>query len=302
MTTTFPTTIAEGDTVPEPFDWANSVGGVLNDLQAFAAAPTAPTASPGDSSSAAASTEFVTLANGLLIPKSLVTAKGDLIGASASGTPARIPVGSDGQVLTADSTQTNGVKWAAAAGGGGSPYNFGIVRLSGRWYTPLSNWSGNNTAVAGTLWCLPFLGAGDVIKGIACRVTTLGTSVVRLGIYNGDGPGGIPGTRLLDAGSVANTSTGNKIITLGSTITLPARTVWLCAVSGDATAVYATGNSTAVMDFNMGGSTNPDNQAAFGMSFTGYTASSALPATATTAGQSFVTAFNGIAGVSVQVN
>ena len=45
------------------------------------------------------------------------TTKGDLAGYGTSN--ARIPVGTDGQVLTADSTQALGVKWAAAGGGGG---------------------------------------------------------------------------------------------------------------------------------------------------------------------------------------
>lgn len=44
-----------------------------------------------------------------------LTTKGDLYGHST--VDARIPVGSDGQVLTADSAQTLGVKWAAAAAG-----------------------------------------------------------------------------------------------------------------------------------------------------------------------------------------
>ena len=45
-----------------------------------------------------------------------LTTKGDLYGFST--VPARVSVGTNGQVLTADSTATNGVAWATAASGG----------------------------------------------------------------------------------------------------------------------------------------------------------------------------------------
>lgn len=53
------------------------------------------------------------------IPQGLLDAKGDLIAASAGDVAARLAVGSNGHVLTADSAEAVGVKWAAAAGGGG---------------------------------------------------------------------------------------------------------------------------------------------------------------------------------------
>jgi hypothetical protein len=50
--------------------------------------------------------------NTAAILKSIIDAKGDLIAGTAADTPARLPVGTDGQVLTADSNETAGLKWA----------------------------------------------------------------------------------------------------------------------------------------------------------------------------------------------
>lgn len=58
-------------------------------------------------------------ADSYYIRKDLVDAKGDLIVASAADTVARVGLGTDGFVLTADSNETSGVKWAAASGGVG---------------------------------------------------------------------------------------------------------------------------------------------------------------------------------------
>jgi hypothetical protein len=50
------------------------------------------------------------------IQNAIVDAKGDLIAATAADTPARLAVGTNGQVLTADSSTATGLKWAAAGG------------------------------------------------------------------------------------------------------------------------------------------------------------------------------------------
>jgi hypothetical protein len=49
------------------------------------------------------------------IQNAIVDAKGDLIAASAADTPARLAVGTNGQVLTADSTAATGLAWTTAS-------------------------------------------------------------------------------------------------------------------------------------------------------------------------------------------
>lgn len=74
--------------------------------------PEAPTPTTGDSTTAIATTAFVNneIANDAIL-KTIVDAKGDLIAASADDTPVRLAVGTNDQVLTADSTASAGIAW-----------------------------------------------------------------------------------------------------------------------------------------------------------------------------------------------
>ena len=58
-----------------------------------------------------------TAANAAYVPKTLTTTKGDIITATAANTPARLGVGTDAQILVADSTASTGLKWATASSG-----------------------------------------------------------------------------------------------------------------------------------------------------------------------------------------
>jgi hypothetical protein len=54
---------------------------------------------------------WVTTDDANAIQNSIVDAKGDLIGATANDTPARLAVGANNLVLTANSAETTGLKW-----------------------------------------------------------------------------------------------------------------------------------------------------------------------------------------------
>jgi len=51
------------------------------------------------------------------VPETVVTAKADILVGASSGVVDNLPVGTNGQVLTADSAQTLGLTWSAAATG-----------------------------------------------------------------------------------------------------------------------------------------------------------------------------------------
>ena len=60
---------------------------------------------------------WATAGSGAVATDSIWDAKGDLAGGTGANTAARLAVGTNGQVLTADSAEATGLKWAAAGAG-----------------------------------------------------------------------------------------------------------------------------------------------------------------------------------------
>jgi hypothetical protein len=80
------------------------------------------------------------------IQPTIFDAKADLLTATAADTPARLAVGSNDQVLTADSSTATGLKWAAPAGGGANwtLLNTGGTALTGASTITVSGISGKD--------------------------------------------------------------------------------------------------------------------------------------------------------------
>jgi hypothetical protein len=78
----------------------------------------------------AVDTQMLTNANAA-IAKTIVDAKGDIIAATAADTVSRLAVGTNGQVLAADSTAATGLVWSTPSSGGMTLLNTGGTALSG---------------------------------------------------------------------------------------------------------------------------------------------------------------------------
>jgi hypothetical protein len=146
------------------------------------------------------------------LQKSVVTAKGDLYVATASGVLTNLAVGADTQVLTADSTQASGVKWGAAGGAGTYSLPDGIDPPSGDTHIcPPGNVATALTTVAGTGFFVPVpMGPNTrTLNSISVDITgASGASGVLRAVLWSSTTGRKPNLSLIDFGTVIATGTG----------------------------------------------------------------------------------------------
>lgn len=158
--------------------------------------------------------------NDAQITKAIFTAKGQVIGATASATPAVLAVGTDGHVLTLDSTTATGLKWAAAGGGGGSVSSFNsrtgaVVPVNGD-YT-----ASNITNVpAGTIAAVTVQAALDELDTEKEPTLAAGTTGQ---YYRGDKSWQTLDKTAVGLGNVDNTSDANKPVSTAQSTAINAK-------------------------------------------------------------------------------
>jgi len=150
------------------------------------------------------------------IPDSLLTTTGDIIYASGASTPARLGVGSSGQVLSV----SGGVPaWTTSTTG----FDSALTPEIAGYYVRPSVATSSLSAIANTTYYSPIFLSTFSADRIAIRTaSTNGTaSTGRLGLYNCSTTTGKPTTVVFDAGTVAVGTATNTVyeITISQNIT-----------------------------------------------------------------------------------
>jgi len=179
------------------------------------------------------------------IAATIIDAKGDLIVGTAADTAARLDVGSNGQVLTADSSVSGGVKWAAPS----TPaYISGAYHLLTGLPSDLSPAMamvpGANTLVAQ----LVHIHEPIAVSGRWLYVQTAAPSAVfRPAIYAASTSTGMPtGEPLVTSPAVDASSTGFKLDTFTASAVIPAGFYWEITASSSNTAGFRGGHNVTI--------------------------------------------------------
>jgi hypothetical protein len=175
------------------------------------------TAGTGLTGGGTSGTVTLALDSAAVIAPTIVDAKGDIIAASADNTPARLAVGTNGQVLTAASGQATGLEWTTPAAGDKAKIWMKDSGYYIKQYTTAGN--GGIAMTEDVTYYVPIYLPNYALDRIGFRTSSNTLNcVVRLGIYNTDLTTGKPGTVYLDAGTVtANALSTNYEITISTT-------------------------------------------------------------------------------------
>lgn len=158
-------------------------------------------------------------------------AKGDLVAATGADTASKLSLGTNGYVLTADSSVSNGVKWAAISGGGGSG---GLVTPF--YVEPLGGNTGNAFST---------VGASNNAIFRPC-VIPVDCSVVGIRVNIGTSSGNIDAAlydesfnRVAAVGGVASPGTGLRTLTFASSpVSVTAGRYWVAVAANNNTVTF----------------------------------------------------------------
>lgn len=159
-------------------------------------------------------------ANSNATQKSTLTTKGDIYAASGASTPVRVAIGTDGQILSADSTQSSGVRWVSGvAKFGGTGTDGALTITSGATNIDLANATyveKNYTSISitgtGSLTFTNPATTGTVIVLRSQGAVTLTSSTAPMVAANAlGGAGGAGGAAAGNAGSVGGDSYGTVV-------------------------------------------------------------------------------------------
>jgi hypothetical protein len=176
------------------------------------------------------------------IQPTIFDAKADILTATAADTPARLAVGANDTVLTADSSTATGLKWAAPAGGGAN------------W--TLLNAGGTNLTGATTITVSGISSAEQILILVEDASSASASSAMSFR-FNGDSTSKyyFYGTQIVQGATYA--TTGLDQLSIGGTTG-----IYLATLSGSASSkagayLLLNGcNSSGVKTFNFSGSAN----------------------------------------------